>query len=42
MSALPENIIPFQLPKRPRVREKDAPPDQRKVCVLPFRAVADK
>ena len=42
MSALPENIVAFQLPKRPKVREKDAPPDQRKVCVLPFRAVADK
>ena len=42
MSALPENIIPFALPKKPRVREKDAPPDQRTLCVLPFRAVADK
>lgn len=42
MSALPENIIPFAIPKRPRVREKEAPPDQRTLCVLPFRAVADK
>lgn len=42
MSALPENIVAFQLPKRPKVREKDAPPDQRKVCVLPFRAVFDQ
>ena len=42
MSALPNTVVPFTLPKRPKVREKDAPPDQRKVCVLPFRAVADK
>ena len=42
MSALPDNIVPFQLPKRPKVREKEAPPDQRTLCVLPFRAVADK
>ena len=43
MSALPENIIPFSLPARkPRVLEKDAPPDQRKVCVLPIRAVFDQ
>jgi hypothetical protein len=42
MSALPENIVAFQLPKRPKVREKQAPPDQRTLCVLPFRAVADK
>lgn len=42
MSAMPDNIVPFQLPKKPRIREKEAPPDQRKVCVLPFRAVADQ
>jgi len=43
MSALPENIIPFSLPARkPRVLQKDAPPDQRKVCVLPIRAVFDQ
>lgn len=42
MSALPENIIPFALPKKPRIKEKVAPPDQRTVCVMPFRAVADR
>jgi DNA-binding transcriptional ArsR family regulator len=42
MSAMPNNIVQFALPKRPRVLEKEAPPDQRKVCVVPFRAVADK
>lgn len=42
MSAVPDNIVPFALPKRPRIKEKDAPPDQRKVCVLPIRAVFDQ
>lgn len=32
----------FQLPKKPRIKEKDAPPDQRKVAVLPIRAISDK
>ena len=32
----------FALPKKPRIKEKDAPPDQRKVCVLPIRAVFDR
>jgi DNA-binding transcriptional ArsR family regulator len=32
----------FQLPKKPRIKEKDAPPDQRKVAVLPFKAVFDE
>jgi len=42
MSALPENIIPFELPKRrPRVVQREAEPDQRKVCVLPIRALTD-
>jgi biotin operon repressor len=42
MSAVPDNIVPFTLPKKPRIKEKDAPPDQRKVAVLPIRAVFDK
>jgi DNA-binding MarR family transcriptional regulator len=41
MNAVAEPIA-FQLPKKPRVKEKDPPPDQRKVCVLPIRAVFDK
>ena len=41
MSALPE-VVPFSLPKKPRVKEKDAPPDQRKICVLPIKAVFDQ
>ena len=40
---MPENIIPFELPKRrPRVVQREAEPDQRKVCVLPIRAVFDQ
>lgn len=41
MSAVLDNIVPFALPKKPRIKEKDAPPDQRKVAVLPIKAVFD-
>ena len=40
MNAVAEPIN-FQLPKKPRIKEKDAPPDQRKVCVMPIRALTD-
>jgi DNA-binding transcriptional ArsR family regulator len=42
MSAMPENIVPFQLPKKPRVRQKEAPPDQRSLAVIPIRAGTDE
>ena len=43
MSAMPDNIVQFNLPaKKPRIYVKDPMPDQRKVCVMPFRAVFDK
>jgi len=43
MSALPDTVIPFELPKRkPRGVQQGAPPDQRKVCVLPIKAVFDQ
>lgn len=42
MSALPDNIVEFKLPKKPKVREKEPAPDQRKVSVLPIRAVFDQ
>lgn len=41
MSAVPDNIVQFQLPKKPRIKEQAAPPDQRKVAVIPIRALAD-
>jgi len=33
--------VNFTLPKKPRIREKDPLPDQRKVSVLPIKAVFD-
>jgi predicted ArsR family transcriptional regulator len=39
MSALPE--VAFALPPKPRVKPKDAPPDQRRLAVLPIRAGKD-
>lgn len=41
MNAMTEPIN-FELPKKPRIKEKDAPPDQRKVAVLPFKSVFDE
>jgi hypothetical protein len=41
MNALPSNVVDFKLPKKPKVREKEAPPDQRKVCVVPIKAIRD-
>jgi predicted transcriptional regulator len=42
MNALPNNVVAFELPKKPKIKQKDAPPDQRKVCVLPIRAITDQ
>ena len=42
MNALPSNVVDFKLPKKPKVREKELPPDQRKVSVVPLRALTDK
>ena len=42
MSALPDNIVAFKIPKKPKVREKEPDPDRRKVAVLPIRAVFDQ
>lgn len=41
MSALLNNVVPFNLPKRPRIVIKEPQPDQRKVCVMPIRALTD-
>lgn len=42
MSAMVDNIVAFTLPtKRPKIKEQEPLPDGRKVCVLPFRALAD-
>lgn len=42
MSAMPDNIVPFELPKKPRIKQQDAPPDMRRMAVVPIRAIADK
>jgi len=40
MNAMTEPVA-FTLPKKPRIREKDPLPDQRKVSVVPIKAVFD-
>jgi len=42
VSAMPDNIVPFALPKKPKIVEKEPLPDQRKFSVMPIRAVKDK
>ena len=43
LSALPANVVAFKLPKRkPKVVEKVAPPDQRKMAIVPLRAIRDR
>jgi biotin operon repressor len=42
MNALPTNIVEFKLPKKPKVKEKEPLPDQRKVAIVPIRAVTDR
>lgn len=44
MSALPmiDNIVPFSIPKKPKVKLQDALPDQRNLAVIPIRACTDR
>jgi biotin operon repressor len=42
MSAMPDNIVQFTLPKKPRIKEKEPAPDQRKLAVIPIRAATDR
>lgn len=42
MSALPLPNNVFKLPKKPRIIEKEAPPDQRKFAVVPMAALTDE
>lgn len=42
MSAVPYNVIDFKLPKKPKVREKEPLPDQRKLAIIPIRAATDR
>ena len=42
MSAMPDNVLPFEIPKKPKLKLQEPLPDQRKIVVLPFKAVFDK
>lgn len=42
MSALPSNVVDFKLPKKPRVKEKEPLPAQRRATIVPIRAVSDR
>ena len=35
-------VIEFKIPKKPRVIEKEAPPDQRRFAVVPMAALTDE
>jgi len=37
-----DNVLPFELPAKPRLKLQEPLPDQRKIVVLPFKAVFDK
>lgn len=40
---IPDNVIPFSLPKRkPKIVEKEEIPHVKAYCITPFRAAADK
>lgn len=42
MSALPDTVVPFTIPKKPKVKQQQPPPDQRRLAVLPIRAGKDQ
>jgi Mn-dependent DtxR family transcriptional regulator len=39
---MPDNVLPFEVPNKPRLKLQEPLPDQRKIVVLPFKAVFDK
>ena len=42
MSAMADNVVSFEIPKLSKLKLQDAPPDGRKVAVLPIRAGSDR
>jgi hypothetical protein len=42
MSAMPDNILQFELPAKPRLKLGEPLPDQRKICIVPIRVIKDK
>jgi DNA-binding transcriptional regulator GbsR (MarR family) len=41
VNAMTDNVVPFTLPKKPKVKEEPLAPDQRKIAVIPIRACTD-
>jgi Mn-dependent DtxR family transcriptional regulator len=39
---MPDNVLPFEVPAKPRIKQQDALPDQRKIVVMPFKAIFDE
>jgi len=42
VNAMTDNVVPFVIPKKPKIKEEPLAPDQRKIAVIPIRACADK
>ena len=42
MNAMTDNVVPFTIPKKPKIKEEPLAPDQRKIAVIPIRACTDK
>ena len=42
MSAMLDKVISLNLPKKPRIKLHESPPDQRRLCVVPIRACTGK
>jgi len=42
MSAMPDNVLPFEVPNKPRIKLGETLPDQRKIAIVPYRVVKDK
>lgn len=42
MTVTLDNVVPLKIPKKPRIKLHESPPDQRRLCVVPIRACIDK
>ena len=42
MSAMVDNVLPFEVPNKPRIKLGETLPDQRKIAIVPYRVVKDK
>ena len=42
MNAMTDNVVPFAIPKKPKIKEEPLAPDQRKIAVIPIKACTDK